>query len=81
MIETVTITTERYRDSEGNPTCACNFETGEVCKFMRTQRFGVNETCIFAPNAHKGYTACMSRRKKGNGTLIPGDWCPLFEEK
>jgi hypothetical protein len=23
----------------------------------------------------------MKRRKGGNGTLVPGDWCPLFKDK
>lgn len=46
--ETRQITVPVYRDKEGNPCCAANFNTGEVCTFYRTQRFGVNETCVFA---------------------------------
>lgn len=79
MTEQTQITVTRYRDNEGNPTCALNFATGEVCRFMRTQRYGCNETCVFAPELYSGYTACMERRSNGNGRLIPGEWCPLFE--
>ncbi len=38
----------RYRDKAGNPTCAADFQTGDVCKFYRTQRLGIGETCVFA---------------------------------
>ena len=74
---------EKYYDAEGNPTCACNFNTGEVCEFYTTQRFGLNETCNFAPDSYNGLTVTMKRRDspEGNelGSLIPGAWCPLFK--
>jgi len=81
MKEKVQIEAERYFDPQGFPTCATDFSTGKICEFMRTQRFGANETCIFAPESHKGYTECMNRRKNGEGYLIPGKWCPLFKDK
>ena len=80
MKEQVTLTFDRYRDELGNPTCACNFTTGEVCEFYMTQRFGFDETCL-----HNGLTETMKRRDspegKGLGYLIPGDWCPLFKQE
>ena len=82
--EKVMIEYTRYRDSLGTPTCACNFQTGEVCEFFRLQRFGTQETCLFAPDNDGGIAAPLFRRLGsqgvvGNGTLIPGEWCPLFE--
>ena len=74
----------RYRDKAGNPTCAADFETGDVCKFYRTQRLGTGETCVFAETgSHSKYADNMMRRDgvqgPGMGTLIPGDWCPVWE--
>ena len=86
MREQITVVLERLRTPTGEPTCAVSFaeEGYEVCKFLRTQRFGVNETCVFAPEGYKGYTETMQRGidsqgEKGNGYLIPGCWCPLWE--
>ena len=84
MKEEIKISFVRYRDSEGRPTCATNFETGEVCQFYRTQRFGCNETCIFAEENHRGIGKNMMRRNSlrentpGDGTLIPLKECPLW---
>ena len=75
--ETKTITVQTYRDPEGNPTCARDFETGAVCQFYRTQRLGCHETCVFAAPSHKGITQAMERRGK-LGFLIPLPNCPLW---
>jgi hypothetical protein len=69
-----------YRDSDNNPTCAIDFNTGEVCRFYRTQRFGVNETCVFAEQDGK-YTQTLNRRRDGLGTLIPCGNCPIWNKK
>ena len=74
----------RYRDQAGNPTCAADFEIGDVCKFYRTQRMGCGETCVFAETPEGSrYAQSMDRRDgvqgPGMGTLIPGDWCPVWE--
>ena len=74
----------RYRDQAGNPTCAADFEIGDVCKFYRTQRLGTGETCVFAETPEGSrYAQSMDRRDgvqgPGMGTLIPGDWCPVWE--
>lgn len=77
MIEQKNITVLAYRDSGGNPTCAANFETGEVCVFYRTQRFGCHETCVFG-DAGGRYSEGLKRRKDGNGSLIPLSRCPIW---
>ena len=80
---TIHLPVVRYWD-KANPTCAVDFETGDVCKFYRSQRFGTGETCVFAETgAHSKYAESMLRRDgaqgPGMGTLIPGAWCPVWE--
>ena len=81
---TVHLPVVRYRDAAGNPTCAVDFETGDVCQFYRTQRMGVGETCVFAETASNSKYADNMMRRDGPqgpdmGSLIPGDWCPVWE--
>ena len=83
---TIHLPVVRYRDAAENPTCAADFETGEVCTFYRTQRLGTGETCVFAETgSHSKYADTIERRDgvhgPGMGTLIPGDWCPVWEPK
>jgi hypothetical protein len=78
------IEVEAFTDGAGRPTCATNFQTGEVCKFYRTQRFGCHETCIFAEDNGK-YSDGMQRRTSltgvaGDGTLIPLKTCPIWKK-
>jgi hypothetical protein len=83
MKEKISLEFERYRDKDNNPTCACSFEASnfEVCKFYRTQNFGTHESCIFAPEGYKGIMQRLDRREPNKlGTLIPGDWCPLWKK-
>ena len=72
-----TIKVKAYRDSKGNPACARNFRTGEVCIFYRTQRFGCHETCVFGDTESK-YMESLKRRDGGNGSLIPLTRCPVW---
>ena len=81
MTETAMIAVERFRDSAGRPTCAANFETGAVCRFYATQRFGCHETCMFAGDKASGkYWPPLERRDNGNGVLIPMAGCPVWPE-
>jgi len=82
MKEKIMIEVERIRDKHGQPSCAFSFseEDFEVCEFYRTQIFGCHETCLFALE-NNGIGQKLKRRKGGLGTLIPGDWCPLWREK
>ena len=79
MKEKVRIQLDRIRDKYGQPSCAFSFATEdfEVCEFYRTFAFGCRETCAFSPNENVG----LKRRKGGDGTLIPGDWCLLWRDE
>ena len=70
----------RYRDKNGLPTCAINFETGDICIFYRTQRVGVNETCVFTED-YGHYQEKLTRRDGGEGSLIPLKQCPIWERE
>jgi len=59
----------RYRTPEGQPTCAINFEKGDVCMFYRTQRFGTFEVCEFA----------SKRIERPKDYLAPVDNCPIWK--
>lgn len=73
--ETVSVQFVRYRDPEGRPTCARNFETGDVCTFFRVGgAFGKLELCAMAQEQrleHRGDDPC--------GWLIPHDKCLLWK--
>lgn len=82
---TIHLPVVRYRDKDGNHTCATDFKTGEVCEFYRTQRMGTWETCLFSPADGLPYHESMQRRTDEEagpdmGTLIPGAWCPVWKE-
>lgn len=71
------IPVKAYRDRDGNPTCARNFDTNEVCPFYRTQRWGCHETCVFGETDGK-YNEQLKRRDEGSGSLIPLSRCPIW---
>lgn len=73
------ITITRYRDPAGNPACAKDFETEEVCPFYATQSFGCRETCWFADQTG-GKWGTLHRRNGGKGSLIPHDKCPVWAD-
>lgn len=77
--EQITVQVTRYRDEDGQPTCACDFNVGRVCIFYCTQKFGLSETCWFADKEGRRWTQ-LHRRDGGNGTLIPLPTCPLWVE-
>jgi len=80
-IEKIKIKEIRYKDNNGQPTCAIDFQKNIICKYYRTQKFGCVETCVFAPDSgYYGLSECLERRNNDKGTLIPGKWCPLFED-
>jgi len=74
MSETVTTTHLRYRDRDGEPTCAADFLSHEVCEYYATSHFGTHEHCVLEANV-------QLVRRKLLGTLIPGYWCPLWREQ
>jgi len=68
-----------YEDDDGNPTCAIDFSTGDVCVFYRTMSFGCKETCVFAEDTGR-YPEILKRRKNDEGTLIPIENCPVWNK-
>ena len=77
--EQFSLVVTRYRDKDGNPTCAADFNAGRVCMFFATQRFGCDETCLFA-NKEWRYWTTLFRRDSGSGSLIPLEDCPLWKD-
>ena len=69
-----------FEDSAGNPCCAKDFNTGEVCIFYMLAKLGTVETCFFAPPVGSVYTP-LERRGDGLGTLIPIKICPLWRRE
>jgi hypothetical protein len=78
--EQFNLTIMRYRDNEGNPTCAADFQNGRVCIFYGTHTFGCAETCWFADKSGRR-SAITKRRNNGVGTLIPISTCPVWHNQ
>lgn len=73
-----TLQVKAYVTPDGTPTCAIDFEKGDVCQFYRTTGFGCRETCVFAQsNGHCFQT--LKRRNGGEGFLVPLDCCPIWK--
>lgn len=68
-METVNVPMQRFRDSNGEPTCLT--ESG-ACKFLRAIRIGSTEICAIIGSGN------LRRRSKGNGTIIPHGECPIW---
>ena len=72
----------RYRTPAGDPTCAADWPTGEICIFLQTYKFGCAETCFFLPDERR--KTILSRGisntgKIGEGYLMPFDGCPVWK--
>ncbi len=66
---------KEYRSPIGNPTCALNFNTGEVCVFHRTTRMGTTDICALSD----GY---LDRQGTGDlGYLVPCKECIVWNVK
>lgn len=76
--ERFSLPVERYKDSKGNPACAANFKTGQVCMFYMTSNFGTKEQCFFLPDGR--LFRRTTKQGKGMGTLIPCTKCPIWPE-
>ena len=77
--DTISIEYTRYYDKNDNPTCAINFQDGRFCAHYATTRFGLDETCLFAGTNTHGRPETL-RRRGDEGSLIPGEWCPLWKK-
>ena len=79
MTEQRTITVTAYRTPDGKPTCATDFDAGEVCVMLRSTRWGLADVC--ALDVDKGRkTNGLQRDDGGNGYLIPCDGCIVWVE-
>jgi len=75
----------RYRDPEGHPTCAINFNEQKVCQFYLNKNFGTVETCFFLDFSSK-HPDTLQRRMSADGKpdvgyLIPADNCPIWNKQ
>ena len=71
--ELVTVRFERYRSPKGEPTCAADAKMGEVCRLLRSQRYGSQDVCAMDTSG-----AVLERRGDGMGFLVPGERCILW---
>lgn len=73
MIEKRMIAVTAYRTPDGKPTCATNFDTGEICQFVKTRKFGLVEVCTVRGRD-------IHRDDGGRGYLVPAAGCPVWAE-
>lgn len=77
--ESVYVKMTRYRDDQGHPTCAANFETKQVCPFHILQGVcGQRESCYFAEWSLKERVILERRGDDKLGSLIPHGNCPVW---
>lgn len=80
MAETILLEIPRFRDADGNPTCAADFRLGQVCPFFGTQKFGQHETCWFGTKTSEMWEP-LWRRDAPLSSLIPLAKCPVWVER
>lgn len=80
MSETKMLPVTVYRTPYGVQTCASNWETGDICIFLQTYKFGCAETCFFIPDQNRKKVLRRSGKNE-NGYLIPFNNCPLLDEE
>ena len=73
--EFATITMLRYRDPSGRPTCAADFDKGDVCRFYGTQRLSTHEVCFACGDKSRRVWEGMPRI---DGYLRPLKDCPVW---
>lgn len=80
MIETVQIDVERYTTDNGDPTCSLVYGV-HTCKFLRTTKFGLVDTCVFAPALEPLDRGDRYEKSDQLGYLIPCEWCIIWNKK
>jgi hypothetical protein len=79
MIEKRWVPIMAYRTPDGTPTCAVDFDAGEVCVMLRSTRWGLADVC--ALDVDKGRkTNGLQRDAGGTGYLIPCDGCIVWPD-
>ena len=77
MSEQRTITITAYRTPDGRPTCAVDFEAGEVCSLLQSTRWGLADVCALQPDYGRN-TALLHRSHGGTGYLVPCAECIVW---
>ena len=76
--EVVKIAVSRFRDKNGEPTCAADFAAGLVCRFYVTIGLGQSEKCTACLDERRCFIQLHRRGKSRDGSLIPNYQCPLW---
>jgi len=66
-----TIEITAYRTPGRTPCCALDFQSGKVCKFVGTTKFGTVEVCRLDNQE-------LQRGDNGKGYLVPTDSCIVW---
>ena len=66
-----TIEIKAYETSQGKPTCALNFNTGQFCKFLGTTKMGFSDICMLSGKE-------ISREDYYTGWFQPNDGCIVW---
>lgn len=76
--ETRFIAVPAYRDPDGNPTCAADFQAAKICPFLRTFRFGTAHACALSVDLRAGL---RTSKDHGEGFLQPDlSCCPVWRQ-
>jgi hypothetical protein len=62
-----------YLTPLNRPTCAINWEKGQICPLLRTTLFGTQEVCAIAEGK-------LYRDNGGDGYLLPDPACPVWSK-
>lgn len=79
MSEFKNIKIQVYRDSENNPICAKNFETGEICKFLGARHFGLQSVCMIT--GEDIHYQKFDENRFPTGYLSPLESCIIWNEE
>lgn len=79
MSERTTITIERFRDTEGVPTC-CRHVGDQQCRFLSARKLGLIEVCgLLDAELHRFGYVPGSTEWAAEGWLRPANGCPVWQ--
>lgn len=64
---------EKFRDDDGNPTCAVNMLNGQWCRFLGSRKFGAIDVCMYGEQKDL-------RVRPYTRYTIPHKECPVWAE-
>jgi hypothetical protein len=74
MDEFASIQVKRYRTPDGAPTCCRNWQSGELCQFLGSRRFGAMPVCML------GEQIDMDKQRPDQW-ITPHNKCLVWAEK